>query len=192
MSAKSIPNSVLAIAAALSLIVFASCGGPSTEIAGQTTNSDFMISEQTSTSTSDVSTTTATTTTTVQPIPLSEIPRLIDCPRSAISKESGEIFGDILRCTNNWAVGIPLRISEEMSGEGPNEGEWVLQKTSKGWRVAGLCHIYYPITEELGFCVDPYSEENVKVDMPLNVQCELWIAAQFDDYVGVTGCPPLP
>ena len=130
-------------------------------------------------------------TTTVPLISKTSLPKMVDCPTKQISQETGEIFREIIRCVDGWAVGIPQRFVDKFNGNTDVEAEWVLTRTNDKWVVVGVCHMYHPIYESGSTCNYPYSDLSVIVGLlpPMPVQCVLWDGARFKESIAETGCP---
>ena len=121
-------------------------------------------------------------------ISTTELPKVMKCPTQQISKDTKEVFGEVIRCVKGWAVGVPKRFSDN-SGEAENEGEWLLAKPKNKWVVVGVFHIYFPIG--FGPSNNPYNGGPVNLDLipPMSVQCILWDAARYPEFIPETGCP---
>jgi hypothetical protein len=132
-----------------------------------------------------------TTTTTVAPIPRTALPKLVNCPLQKISSDTSEVFKEIIRCVDGWAVGIPQRFVEKFNGDTNVEAEWVLTNKPGKWTVVGVCHIYHPMTATMTICNNPYNDNPVDDTLvpPMPVQCVLWFGASLTDKIPETGCP---
>ena len=95
-------------------------------------------------------------TSTVTPILKSALPKFVTCPLNEISSDTSEIFKDIIRCADKWAVGIPQRYVEKFNGDTDVEAEWVLTNKKGKWTVVGVCHIYYPLFPNGPICSNSY------------------------------------
>ena len=137
---------------------------------------------------------TTTTSSTVPLIKTSELPQLTKCPVKEISADTSEVFQEIIRCVDGWAVGIPQRYVAKFNGDTDVEAEWVLANTKTGWTVVGVCHIYYPIYSSGATCSWPYDAGKVSTSLipPMPVQCVLWDGAKFESAIPATGCPSSP
>lgn len=178
-------NAVARVRVAVGIVLLGACGSSHSAPATSSTNVAAVAT-----------TSSASTETSVEPTPQtfpvsSNSPTTqIECPTQEISKETKEPFGDILQCTTGWAVGIPQRIAATFNGDTDVEAEWVLAKTSGGWKVVGICHIYYPIYPTGSTCAPAYDDTSVKIALlpPMPVQCTLWSAATWSEFVKETGC----
>ena len=128
--------------------------------------------------------------TTVPVIAMSDLPSKLKCPVSDINEETGYTFDDSIECVDGWAVGLPKEITDKLTGESEIEGNWVLARTTSGWKVAGTCHLYHPIDSSGVWC-SPIDSSEVDTSLlpPMNVQCVLWSASRWSDTIGETGCP---
>ena len=133
----------------------------------------------------------AASTTTVAPIPKSALPKRTECPIQKINLETSEVFKDIIRCVDKWAVGIPQRFVEKFTGDTNVEGEWVITSAEGKWTVVGVCHIYHPIYSSGPVCNNPYNTNPIDLDLipPMPVQCVLWDGASLESNIPETGCP---
>lgn len=171
------------------VFLISSCGS----VAQESLSSEIVNTPSTST----VVGSEATTTTTAGAVPLikaSEFPLLTKCPVKEISADTSEVFQEIIRCVDGWAVGIPQRFVEKFNGETGVEAEWVLAHTKAGWTVVGVCHVYYPIYSSGSTCSWPYNAGKVATSLipPIPVQCVLWDGAKSESAVAETGCPSSP
>lgn len=155
-------------------------------------------SESTSTVLAETTTTTnvdntalSSPTTTAAPISKSALPKKVNCPIQKISLETSEVFKDVIRCVDGWAVGIPQRFVEKFNGDTDVEAEWVLTNKPGKWTVVGVCHIYHPIYSSGQICNNPYNDNPIDLTLipPMPVQCVLWDGANFDESLPETGCP---
>jgi hypothetical protein len=167
------------------LALLSACGGNEEVLTSTTQGNTTTVPQQIEV------TDTSGPTTTVPLISKSSLPKLVDCPTKQISQETGEIFREIIRCVDGWAVGIPQRFVDKFNGNTDVEAEWLLTRTNNKWMVVGVCNIYYPIYESGSTCSYPYSDLSVIVGLlpPMSVQCVLWDGARFEDSIAETGCP---
>lgn len=168
------------------LAVLTACGS-----AAQESRSSEKANTPSSTTVVGSEATTTTTASTVPLIKVSELPQSTECPVKEISDDTSEVFQEIIRCVDGWAVGIPQRYVEKFNGETDIEAEWVLAKTKTGWTVVGVCHIYHPIYSSGATCSWPYDAGKVPTSLvpPMPVQCVLWDGAKFESAIPETGCP---
>lgn len=166
--------------------LLAACGGVAAE--SQTAEKD---ASNTTLTEDDGSTDFDAPTTTVPLLSASALPKMVKCPTQDILKDTGEVFREIVRCVDGWAVGIPQRFVDEFDGDTDVEAEWVMTKSRKGWMVVGVCHMYHPIYESGSTCSYPYSDLEIITSLmpPMPVQCVLWDGARFKDSIAETGCP---
>lgn len=169
---------------ATSVVFFGACG---TEGSTNSTSTTSIVV----TTTSEFTNPSETYTPETFPVSSESATTRIECPTQKISLDTKEPFGDILRCTTGWAVGIPERIAATFNDNTDVEAEWVLANTSSGWKVVGICHIYYPIYSTGSTCSPAYENTAVKVALlpPMPVQCTLWSAASWSEFTKETGCP---
>lgn len=165
-------------------IFLAACSTTSKDL-----NSTSILPSSSTSSVTDATDVTSPTTT-VAPILKSAIPKLVKCPLNEISSDTSEIFKDIIRCADKWAVGIPQRHVEKFNGDTDVESEWVLTNKKGKWTVVGVCHIYYPIFPDGTICFNPY-DNPIDLDLipPMPVQCALWDGASLSGNIFLTGCP---
>lgn len=131
-----------------------------------------------------------TSSTTVPPIPAEYIPDEITCPLDDIRRDTGDVYEDILRCVPGWAVGLPKKITDKLTGESEVEGAWVLKLTKNGWKTVGVCHTYHPIYSTGVWCSEIDGDDvDITLLPPMNVQCALWDAASWEENIKETGCP---
>ncbi len=175
---------LVALTACLSLVACSST-------ASESLVSSTLPTTSTTTIIDDSEETIPTTTTTVAPIPRSKLPKLVDCPLQKISSDTSEVFKEVIRCVDGWAVGIPQRFVEKFTGDTDVEAEWILTNKPGKWTVMGVCHIYHPMTATLTICNNPYNDKPVDVSLipPMPVQCVLWFGASLSDKIPETGCP---
>ena len=173
---------IYVFAAGISLVA---CSSSDSEL----TSTSILSSSSTSsvTDTTDVTSPTSKVTTILK----SALPKLVKCPLNEISSDTTEIFKDIIRCADKWAVGIPQRYVEKFNGDTDVEAEWVLTNKKGKWTVVGVCHIYYPLFPNGPICNNPYNDNPIDLDLipPMPVQCVLWDGASLSGNIAETGCP---
>ena len=165
--------------------LLAACGGVAAE--SQTAETD---ASNTTLTEDDGSTDFDAPTTTVPLLSKPSLPKMVKCPTQDILMDTGEVFREIVRCVDGWAVGIPQRFVDEFDGDTDVEAEWVLSFTKSKWVVVAVCHMYHPIFEG-SLCNDPYGDDPVNWSLvpPMPVQCVLWDGAKFKDSIAESGCP---
>lgn len=166
-------------------IILTSCSSPSSVIS--TTSPTVEVSSSIETENTE----TTTIPSIVPRLSKASLPPLTECSIQEISKETKETFKEVLRCVEGWAVGIPQRYVDDFNGETDVEAEWVLADTNTGWKVVGVCHMFYPIYSSGSTCSWPYNSGKIDINLipPMKVQCVLWAAAEFVENISATGCP---